>query len=89
MIKDKEYTGKETEIVMLAEAIPVGVGEAYACYGVDCIHEQVTVKTKNGEQQVNILSAVVPKQLADEMIANERGHLRSDIKIVEAAKEED
>ena len=81
--EDEVYTGKDTEIVIPVKEIPVAVGEAYAAYGVPCVHEVVKGEKTDeaGEKvecDVHILSAIVPKQLADEMIKVGRAHLRKD-----------
>lgn len=81
--KDQGYTGADTLIVIPAKEIPVAVGEAHAVYGVPCLHEVVKGEKQDetGEKvecDVHILSATVPKQLADEMVKVGRAHLRSD-----------
>lgn len=81
--KEQGYTGADTLIVIPVEEIPVKVGEAHSAYGVPCIHEVVKGEKKDetGEKvecDVHILSATVPKQLADEMVKVGRAHLRSD-----------
>ena len=88
--EDEVYTGKDTEIVIPVKEIPVAVGEAYAAYGVPCVHEVVKGEKQDetGEKvecDIHILSATVPKQLADEMIKVGRAHLRKDA--VKAAPE--
>jgi len=70
------YKGKATKIVILTEDIPVPEGEPYRSYGVPCVHEVMKTKKK---EEVHVLAATVPEDLADEMIANGRAHLRIDI----------
>lgn len=78
------YKGAPTEIVVLAEEIPVKVGEPYSAYGVPCIHEVIKKDDTDeaGEDikvDVHILSSTVPEPLAKEMIKVKRAHLRKDV----------
>ena len=92
--KDQGYTGKDTEIVILAEEIPVPVDADYQAYGVPCKHEVVKgeIEDETGETveaDIHILSATVPESLAKEMIKAKRAHLRKDaVKAAPEAPEE-
>lgn len=77
------YKGKTTEIVILAEEIPVPVDAEYQAFGVTCKHEVIDKDDEDeaGEpivKKVHILSAFVPESLAKEMIKAKRAHLRKD-----------
>jgi len=73
----KKYTGEKTKLCMLYNNIDVPVGENMCIYGVDCEH-QVVKKGKGEENELHILVAEVPKQLATEMLANKRARLYSE-----------
>ena len=80
------YSGADTKIVVLAEAIDVPVGAAAASFGVAGAHEVLDLE-EGGE--VHVVSATVPKSLADEMVKAKRAHLRSSLKIKPAKKKAD
>ena len=86
--KYKGYKGADTDIVILVKDIAVPVGDECSGYGVDGVHEVLTLIDDDGnEEEIHVVAAVAPKALAEEMVKAKRAHLRKKLNIKKAEDE--